>query len=440
MKASLTLGTQLSMTQRVQQAIALLPMSLTELNSFVQDQLDENPFLMEAGPRDTNYSPNSSIEYISKTMADESSTIDELARQLRIHTRNEADLNVGTWILYNLDERGFFTIPLGEAAHQLNTSPQHVHDVLELIHTFEPIGVGAHSIAHCWRIQLKDKNQLTPELDKFLSHIEKLSTHSLTHVCRVLGYSMTLCQNMLNTLRTLPPYPFSHQTAEDDPQTLVIDVLTFLGADGCWKAELNPEAMPSLLLNNTYIGDIKSQLKKPEEKTFVRERIGHARWLIQALQERAEHLLTVAEHLLEAQHNYWTHGPSGLHPMTLKDMAERTGLHVSTISRLTTSKYIQTPHGAVPLKFFFSRSLTSLVSDSYESEGASSTTIQHRLRQFVQDETPATPYSDEHLVEMFQNQGILVARRTINKYRQILNIPSSNERRRLYTLNPQNRF
>lgn len=418
----------------------MLPMSLTELNSFVQTQLDENPFLMESGPREISYSSNSSIEYISKTLADEPSIIDSLLRQLYIHTNNNKDRIVGTWILHNLDEHGFFTLPVEEASASLQTSPYHVQALLKLIHTFEPLGVGAQSIAHCWRIQLQDNDKLTPEIDKFLACVEKLATHSLSHVARMLGYNITLCQDMLDLLRTLPPYPFRNQAADGDMQVLVPDVLTVLGEDGRWRAQLNLDVLPALLLNNTYLGDIKAQVKSQEEKLFVRERVGHARWLIQALQERATNLLIVAEHLLEAQHDYWVHGTSGLHPMTLKDMATRAGLHVSTISRLTTSKYIQTPHGIIPLKFFFSRSLVSLMSDSYDNEGASSKTIQHRLRQFVQDEQHTTPYSDDRLVELFQNQGVLVARRTINKYRQILNIPSSAERKRLYTLNPQNRF
>lgn len=427
------------MTQRVQQAIALLPMSLQDLNTFLQSQLDENPFLMEAPPREYIHTSNSSIEYISKTLADSPSSIDDVIRQLHIHITDESDRMVGTWILHNLDEHGFFRLSTEEAAEHMGATPQHVEAILALIHTFEPVGVGASGIAHCWRLQLEERQQLTPELEKFLQCVEKLKSQSLTQVARTLGYSMNLCQNMLQLLRTLPPYPF-RSYVEGNAHILVPDVLTTQNEQGHWCAQLNMDALPELLVNHMYLNEIRAQANKQEDKAFIRERVGHARWLIQALQERARNLLSVGEHLVEMQYSYWLYGTQALVPMTLKDIAKKTGLHVSTISRLTTNKYIQTPHGTIPLKYFFSRSLTSLVSQSYDNEGTSSKTIQYQLRRFIHGEEPQSPLSDDHLVTLFEKQGILVARRTINKYRQLLNIPSSTERKRLYTLNPQSRF
>lgn len=439
MKAILALSAQTSVTQRVQQAIALLPMSFVELNDFVQDQLDENPFLKELKSRETPYSSNSSIEYIANTLEDKPSVIADVLSQLRIRMPSQRDLDVGYWILYNLDEHGFFTGDLAKTAKELQTTEKHVERVLSIIHALEPVGIAARGIAHCWKIQLRAKNELTAELDEFLNHVDKLTHQSLNQVAKTLGMSLVLCQAMLSKLRMLPPYPLD-SSAMGEPQVLVADVLTLQDAEGKWYAALNPEAFPDLEINTDYLHDVREQLKNPEEKSFVRERVGQARWLVQALHERATHLLTVAQNLLDIQYGYWVKGVSGMHPLTLKDVAERTGLHISTISRLTTNKYIQTPRGIMPLKFFFSRSLTSLVSQSYDNEGASSTTIQHRLREFLHKEEPSSPYSDDRLVEMFQRLGILVARRTVNKYRQLLNIPSSSERKRLYTLNPHNRF
>lgn len=439
MKPILALSAQTSVTQRVQQAIALLPMSLVELNDFVQDQLNENPFLKESKQRETSYSSHSSIEYISNTLEDKPSVMADVLSQFRIRVKNQRDLDVGYWILHNLDDHGFFGMDIKSAAYELKTTVPHVEKVLLIIQALEPVGIATRGIAHCWKVQLQAKNALTIDLDAFLNHVDKLTHQSLNQVAKTLGINLALCQSMLDTLRALTPYPLDN-SAISEPQVFIADILTQQDSKGQWYAALNPDAFPDLEVDTDYLHAMRTHLKNADEKSFVREKIGQARWLIQALQERAVHLLTVAESLLDIQYGYWVRGEAALHPLTLKDVAKRTGLHISTISRLTTNKYIQTPYGIMPLKFFFSRSLTSLMSQSYDNEGASSKTIQHRLREFLHEEKTSAPYSDDRLVDMFQDLGILVARRTINKYRQLLNIPSSSQRKRLYTLNPNNRF
>lgn len=439
MKTSLTLQTQTTLSQRVQQAIALLPMSTVELQAYIQDQLDENPFLVAHEPATSSYEPGSSIDYISKTIPNQTNLPEELIKQLYIHTTHKQSREIGKWIIYNLDEHGFFKTPASEVAKKFSAPLEHVEDILLTIQKFEPTGIATQGIAHYWKLLLREEGKLTAEVEEFLGCIEKLATHSLAKIAQMIGYSLSRCQSILDTLRKLPPYPVTPST-EPTLQTTIPDVITHKDENGTWMAELNEHALPSLLVNNVYLQDIRQQARSQEAKTFITERVGQARWLLQSLKERAANLLRVSECLVRNQQDYWLGGGEYLRPMTIKTIAESTGLHNSTVSRITTNKYIQTPYGVLPFKFFFTRSLTAIASDSYENEGLSNKTIQYLLKNFINDENHDAPLSDDTIVSLFETKGVLVARRTINKYRKILNIPSSFERKRLYELNPQSRF
>lgn len=423
------------MHQRVQQAIALLPMATADLNDYVQNQLDENPFLM-IEPSFRSFT-GSTIDVITNTLADKPSVMDDVIRQFYLRTMSEHDRTVGMWIIHHLDERGFFSVPIDEAVKLNQTNPQHVHQVLAILQSLEPMGVASTGVAHYWRLQLAERKQLTPELDQFLQHIEKLNAQSLVRVAKTLGCSLDVCQSMLQKLRRLKMYPFE---ASDHVDIRIPDVLTERNDQGDWYAYLNEDVLPQILVNNTYLSDIKPRLKTPEDKAFVRDKVEHARWLVRALQERAHNLISVSACLLQWQQGYWLNGEEAIEPLTLKDIADKTGLHVSTISRITSHKCIQTPFGVKTFKHFFSRSLVAMSRHSYSNVGASSQSIQHQLRKFVQNEPPHAPFSDDHLFNLFQMQGVGVARRTLNKYRQRLNIPSSSERKRLYALGARSLF
>lgn len=457
----------LAMTPRLQQAIQLLQLSVAELDSYLHTQLEENPLLsrmdqdMDYISHDRGSSPDvdynrdedylegygngggeggdslifdntrdgsyENMDYLETTQ--ETTLIDYLIEQLVIFP-DPRDRAIGEFLIYNLREDGFLEIDLSEVSIQFGVSLSHVESMLEKMQRFEPAGVFARDLTECFRLQLREQNALEPEMDRLLNNITLLTSHPMERVARAAQISVDTCQKLLTALRQLSPKP-GHGFAQNKAQVLIPDILMYRDEEGFWTTRLNPQSLPKIVINSDYYHNLKNRLVQKEEISYVNERMTHAQWLVQALLQRADTMLRVSREIVRHQQAFFDHGYDYFKPLNLRQIAQAIEVHESTVSRITTSKFMTTPRGIFPMKFFFSASVSPL----YENESISSKRIQEALRKLVREEPRGTPLSDDALMAQLEAQGLTVARRTINKYRKILGIGSSNERRRLYGLN-----
>ena len=230
----------------------------------------------------------------------------------------------------------------------------------------------------------------------------------------------------VNEIRALNPKPaltFDHEVA----QAIIPDILMRPNPDGGWIVELNPDTLPRVLVNNTYYAEVSKDAQKKEDKEYLAERFQSASWLVKSLDQRANTILKVASELVRQQHGFFVHGVEHLRPLVLRDIAEVIEMHESTVSRVTTNKYMATPRGLFELKYFF----TSAIASASGGEAHSAESVRHRIKALIDDETPDSVFSDDRIVEILRDNGIDIARRTVAKYRETLNIPSSIQRKRM---------
>ncbi len=329
----------------------------------------------------------------------------------------------------NLDEAGYFAGDVAELAYLLGISQQYLAEVHQRFLQLDPPGIGARSVRECLSVQLADMGALDAPMHCLLDHLDLIGKGDFARLARLCGTDLGGLQVMLKRLRTCAPRPaaaFDHAPV----QTLIPDVTVSRAADGGWHVELNPDALPQVLVNRTYYASIRRAAKGKKVAEFVTEQWQSANWLVKALDQRANTILKTTAAIVESQERFFEEGVSGLRPMTLKDVAEAIGMHESTVSRVTSGKYVATPRGVLELKFFFSNA----VANAGGADAHSSEAVRYRLRQMIEGETVANVLSDEKLVEMLEGEGMSVARRTVAKYRESLSIPSSSRRRRLLKL------
>lgn len=446
----------LTMTPRLQQAIKLLQLSQQELHAFLEQQVLENPLLMEheeqvdlsldlpiknEGFEENNYLDeyeHDSLVFDTHGAAPESplanlvsqptSLREHLLQQLAITVTDPKLFKLGEHLIDSINAYGFLEEDVSSISERFNLPIQEVENLLRIMQTFDPPGIFAKSLADCFAIQLKEQGAFSKTMERLLSHLNHLTQVPLKQFAKEVGVGLEECQDLISSLRNLSPQP----TANFDHipiQIVIPDVYVKYDPDKRWTVALNQKVSPKIQLNQSYYEALREKVYHRDEKGYVNAQYSHAHWLLGALEQRTSTLLRVAQEVVNQQQGFFDFGFSEFKPLSLKQVAEALDIHESTVSRITTSKYIATPRGIFDLKFFFSSAVkqnTLLRKD----ETASSKSIQEKIKEMIRQEDPKEPLSDDGLVEQLLLQGITVARRTVTKYRKILKIPSSFERKR----------
>jgi RNA polymerase sigma-54 factor len=333
---------------------------------------------------------------------------------------------ISRYLIDGLNEAGYLTVELAGISAQLGAPLEQVEHVLAKLQGCEPAGVFARSVAECLALQLREKDRLDPLMARLLDHLDLIATHDLAALARAVGCDREDLADMLAELRGLDPRPgraFDFSPVE----AVVPDVFVRPGPDGNWAIELNDAILPRVLVNRSYYTEVSRKTRDAEEKSFLSECLATANWLTKSLDQRAQTILKVAAEIVRQQDSFLQHGVTHLRPMTLRTVAEAIEMHESTVSRVTSNKYMATPRGLFEMKYFFTTALHSMDGGDEHSAEA----VRHRIRQLVEHESPNDILSDDTIAELLQKeQGIEVARRTVAKYREGMNIPSSVIRRR----------
>ena len=483
------LGTSLTLTPQLQQAIRLLQLSALELQQEIQNQLDSNPLLEQeentglgqeaadtadgfgeeaAGPDLADQLRSDHIQaelpvdvnwddvYIHQPTGagsgmedDEREDIrvyqqslqDHLTDQVRLLRLNPLETLMMHCLIDSIDERGYLCdsdeVLLQTVQQQLPpvyAERLELADLRVVIHHLqqcEPAGVGARDLPECLQLQLRALPADTPFLEqarRLLLEPQLLASHDMSRLMRQTGLNVPELQQAISLIRTLKPYPGSDFGPADDVQQVpdVIVQRRWQQGQARWEVALNPDTLPRLRVNRYYAGMIR-RADSSADNQYLRQHMQEARNFIKGVEERHKTLLKVASCIVQHQQAFLEHGAEAMNPLILRDVADETGLHESTVSRVTMKKYLLTPRGLFELKYFFS----SHVGTSVGGE-CSSTAIRAMIRKMVQEEDTRKPLSDSTIAERLQRDGIDIARRTVAKYRESLNIGSSSERRRMF--------
>jgi RNA polymerase sigma-54 factor len=355
---------------------------------------------------------------------------DHLMAQLGVTQASPRDRALITFLIESLDDDGYLTATLDEVLtdmpDELEVDLDELSAALALLHSFDPVGVGARSASECLRLQLLRLDE-TPTrklaLEIVAHHLELLAARDFTRLKKQLKTSDDCLRNAHMLIRSLEPFPgAAYGKAEAD--YVVPDIIVRKTAQG-WQAELNPEVMPRLRINHLYANILRNNRGDPGSGS-LRQQLQEARWLIKNIQQRFETILRVAQAIVERQKNYFVHGEIAMRPLVLREIADTLGLHESTVSRVTTGKYMLTPFGTLEFKFFFGSHVSTDTGGA-----ASSTAIRALIKQLIGAEDSKTPLSDSRIAELLAEQGFVVARRTVAKYREALKIPAVNLRKSL---------
>ena len=477
----------LVITPQLQQAIKLLQLSALELNEYIEQELESNPLLEtddaaepgalteSAGNADDrseeglsvvdsvdgqNEAPldvEASVEDNEPSLGDDAGPMIDTANaetwgsgggdgeypdleslvadvpDLRSHLIQQLNFAfyatkerfIGLYLIDQLDESGYLRTPLEEAAAQLGVSVAEIEAILAVLQRFDPTGIFARDLKECLRLQLEDKDRYDPAMAAFVENIELLASRDLKKLRDVCRVSLEDVQDMIAEVRALDPKP---ALRFDRPRNdaVIPDVIMSARPDGGWRVELNADTLPRVLINRKYVADIGRSASSKTDKAFLAEKLQSANWLVKALHQRAETILKVATELVAQQEAFFRRGVTHLRPLILRDVADVISMHESTVSRVTTNKYMSTPRGIFELKYFFTQSLPS----ASGAEAHSAEAVRHRIKVLIDAEAAGDVLSDDRIVEILRADGVEVARRTVAKYRDSLNIPSSVQRRR----------
>ena len=337
-----------------------------------------------------------------------------------------ADLVVALHLIDMIDEAGYIEGALAEVALRLATEVAHVERVLRVIHGFEPTGVGARSLAECLKIQAREADRCDPAMARLLDNLHLLARGDLAALRRICGVDQEDLTDMIRELRTYNPKPGLAYGGER-AQTVVPDIYVARTPSGGWVVELNSATLPRLLVNRSYYVELAAGTKGRESRSYLSDCLASANWLVKALDQRARTIVKVATELVRQQQSFFEHGVHQLKPLNLRAIAEAIGMHESTVSRVTSNKYLSCDRGLFELKYFF----TSAIQSSAEGEDAvSSQALKTFILVLIGGETADTILSDDKLVEVLRTEGFEIARRTVAKYREALGLGSSVQRRR----------
>jgi RNA polymerase sigma-54 factor len=458
---------RLVMTAMLQQAIKLLPLSRLELIQKVHQEILENPFLddiasQEDGEVDTpdeeflrdseEETPPEEPEInweeylqdswndpgvpvdtgretpsLEATLRNETSLTDYLLWQLSLSAHTELEKQIGAYLIGNIDDDGYLQCPIEEVAAAYTVTPERVEEVLSLIQSFDPAGVGARDLCECLLIQLRHLGMADSLAGAILGHgLSQLDERNFRKLAKDLDVSLEDVVAAVKLIRELDPKPGSRYTAQQVEYIVPDVVVAKIGDD--YQVLLNDDGMPRLRINSVYQNILRrSDSIQSDTKEYMEEKFRSALWLMKSIEQRRQTLLKVAKSLCKFQRDFLDKGLPYLKPLVLKDVAEDIGMHESTVSRVTTNKYIHTPQGVFELKFFFHSGL-----DSIDGDAMSSVSVKEIIRKAVAAEDTRNPLTDQQLVILLEQKGVKIARRTIAKYRQELRIAPASQRKRFF--------
>lgn len=486
------LSQKLILTPSLQQAIKLLPMSTLELADMLQQEITENPLLEESvesqeesteelaaqehqeaqqvqesaerqespadapevaektesdenslneidveaffsdyldeGYRPRTYSEIPELPPIENTLATTANLADHLAWQLRMLPDPEVDSELGLSIIGNIDERGYLAASVEEICAMGDYSEEQVNYHLSVVQQFDPVGVAGRDLRECLLIQLRHLGFAgTPAETIVREHLELIQKHLFNDVAKAMGLPMDELIQHCEVVRRLDPEPGSKFSAQNS-QYVTPDVYV-VKVDGKYEILLNDDRLPRLRISSIYRKMLENKTSENEgTRNYVKDKLRSALWLIKSVDQRQKTIYKVASSIVTQQQDFMDHGLEHLRPMVLRDVAVDIGMHESTVSRVVTNKYIHTPQGVFAMKYFFHSGIASTTGDN-----VSSVTIKKRIRTIVSGEDPKKPLSDSKIVKMLEQEGLILARRTIAKYREELRIPPSNQRKNLYS-------
>ncbi|MCP5366698.1 MAG: RNA polymerase factor sigma-54 [Hyphomicrobiales bacterium] len=350
---------------------------------------------------------------------------DHLMGQLSLELTDPVDRIIGLHLIDSLDDAGYVPDDLSSLAQVLNCDLARVEETLAKVQRFDPTGIFARSLAECLALQLRELDRLDPAMQALLDNLDLLAERRTRDLLDICGIGEEDLVDMIAEIRALNPKPA--QIFDDNvAQPITPDVLMRAKPGGGWIIELNQDTLPRVLVNNQYYAQIHSAARTREDKQYISERLQSANWLVKSLHQRATTILKVATELVRQQDGFFTNGVQYLRPLVLRDIAEAIEMHESTVSRVTSNKFMATPRGIFELKYFF----TTALSSSSGGEAHSAESVRHRIRALIDAESPKAIMSDDKIVEILRQESVDIARRTVAKYRESMGIPSSVQRRR----------
>ncbi len=473
LRQQLKLTQQLIMTPQLQMAIKLLQLSRLELLDQIHQELEENPALEEVPetqqeernteqaskteaeslenkevtideklPEDIDWS-NYIDEYNSVGRASfetesrdgpryeafiskKESLNDHLIWQLAMSFPAEYEQELASLIIGNLNKDGYLDVPLEDLVAASGASPEQVQDALELVQSFDPVGVGARDLGECLLIQARHLKIDTPLITAIIeNHMNHLENKNYKAISRALKIKFDEVVEAVNVIRGLEPRP-GRAYSDETPQYIVPDIYVYK-VDDEFVIMLNDDGMPKLRVNSLYKKSLRQKAKLPgEAENYIQDKMRSAAWLIKSIHQRQKTIYKVMESILRYQREFFEKGIAHLKPMVLRDVAQDIEMHESTISRVTTNKYAYTPQGIYELKYFFNSSIRK----SHGGEIASAS-VQQKIKDIIANENPRKPYSDDKIAKLLKEDSIKIARRTVAKYREILGVLPSNKRKQI---------
>ncbi|HWY60309.1 MAG TPA: RNA polymerase factor sigma-54 [Rhizomicrobium sp.] len=480
-------GQSLVMTPQLQQAIKLLQLSNIELTEYCEAELEKNPLLerddsapqtereivpseavseraddslaredfskvsdldqaahdnmydggaSSAGPSQGSLTDWTTVKSggsfdgdedgFESTLADEGTLKGHLEAQVSIAALNADDRLICMALIDAIDEAGYLRADLKELATRLGTDIEDVEAVLGVVQGFDPVGVAARDLAECLTLQLKALDRFDPAMQALMTRLDLIARRDMAQMTQLCGVDAEDVADMIAEIRTLNPKPGLAFGSE--PVTPVVpDVFVRVGPDGAWLVELNTDTLPRLLINNQYYAKVSKGARDKDSKNYLTDCLNNANWLVKSLDQRARTILKVSSEIVRQQDSFLAHGVRHLRPLNLRTIADAIQMHESTVSRVTSNKYIATPRGVFELKYFFTASIQAM--NGAESHSAEA--VRDRIREMIEKEEGVEILSDDRIVSMLTADGVNIARRTVAKYREAMRIPSSVERRRL---------
>ena len=358
-------------------------------------------------------------------VASQKSLADHLTDQLGLAVGDPTVRLIGRVLINEIDEAGYLRVDLAAVAERLAAPLALVGDALAAIQALEPAGIGARDLAECLAIQLRERDRFDPAMAALVAHLDLVAKRDHAALKKLCGVDDEDLADMLAEIRALNPKPgnaFGATTVE----TVIPDVLVRPGPDGAWLVELNSSTLPRVLVNNIYAATAGRGRRSPADKAYLAGCLQTANWLVKSLDQRARTILKVATEIVRQQDAFLADGIQHLRPLNLKAVAEAIGMHESTVSRVTSNKYMATTRGTFELKYFF----TAAIAAADGGEAHSAEAVRFRIRRLIEDERPDAVLSDDHIVGILHRAGVDIARRTVAKYREAMRIPSSVQRRR----------
>jgi RNA polymerase sigma-54 factor len=474
----------LVMTPQLQQAIKLLTLSNLELGTFIADEIEKNPLLdtgeltsergeerpnegaaqgsdeiLSAGPSESEAAldmEGHTDSFTNNSLSDSDGPLDGqlglngessgsgglgdspdfenmLAAEITLtdHLMDQAgavlsgsDLFVAQHIIDQIDECGYLQADLLELAQRMNVGLVDIERILGVVQTLDPVGVGARDLAECLALQAKDADRYDPAMARLIDNLDLLAKGALSQLRRICGVDDEDLMDMISELRNYDPKP-GCKIGGGEVQSVVPDVF-IAERSGRWLIEVNSATLPKVLVNRSYYSELKDGAQDKQSKEWLNECLADANWLVKALDQRQRTIVKVATEIVKQQEEFFRKGVAHLRPLTLKNVAEKIEMHESTVSRVTSNKYLSCSRGTFELKYFF----TSGIQSSTGGEAASAEAVKSHIKSLIDNEDPKKILSDDKLVALLKDKGFDIARRTVAKYREALGLGSSVQRRR----------